>query len=181
MTGATGGEQVFESLVHLYSAEPLENEIGWDDMKQGHEEQGCIRGKKAMRHTCNIYIYITYELDVSVFLNFRPYAFVSECQEPPVGSVRKSAPMFARTSTSLRHRIRAPVRHQQAIQKLDQSNDFLRFSWKHTGTGWVIQWQHWQCKLLLHLWHFIEAGWQAVPRSGGGHCSKSHKRIWQGL
>ena len=86
-------------------------------MKQGHEEQGCIRGKKAMRHTCNIYIYITYELDVSVFLNFRPYAFVSECQEPPVGSVRKSAPMFARTSTSLRHRIRAPVRHTTSDSK----------------------------------------------------------------
>ena len=81
MTGATGGEQVFESLVHLYSAEPLENEIGWDDMKQGHEEQGCIRGKKAMRHTCNIYIYIyyiwTWRLRVPQFPTIRICQWVS--------------------------------------------------------------------------------------------------------
>ena len=63
---------------------------------------------------------ISDKLEVSAFLSFWLCPFVSECQEPPLGTVRKSAPMFA--GTSLRHRICLSA-IQLAIKKLDQSNE----------------------------------------------------------
>ena len=133
MTGATGGEQVFESLVHLYSAEPLENEIGWDDMKQGHEEQGCIRGKKAMRH--NIYIYILLHMNLT-----SPCSSISDHSHLSVSvrSLRWEACESPRLCLP-EHQNLCGIGFvhlsaiQQAIQKLDQSNDFLKIFLKAYG------------------------------------------------